>query len=331
MTEPVSPTTLRRRTAGELFRGLSQRAETTSFAFLVIVVVVLCIVLPAFATPNNIAAVVSQVSVVGIIALAQNQVILAREIDISTGSVLALCAISSSLTAASIGGFWVPLGVSITIGAAIGAINGFLSTWARIPAIIVTLAALYVVRGMVLSEFGGVASNTPAEVRVLGLGKVVGIPYSVLLLLLVFTIFTFINRQTSWGKNTIALGGNIRAARMIGIPVNRTVFLTFVVSGISVGLASVVYIGQVGQVQATAGLGLELEVIAAVVIGGTSIMGGKGSSAAPLIGAILIGVIVNAMAIAGIPGVLNDLVLGALILLAITTDVVRRRLTKGSA
>jgi ribose/xylose/arabinose/galactoside ABC-type transport system permease subunit len=153
------------------------------------------------------------------------------------------------------------------------------------------------------------------------------IPAPILVFAVVIAVFAVINRHSDWGRNTIAIGGNERAARLIGIPVNRTKLLTFVVAGAAVGLAALVYIGQVGQIQATAATGFELQAIAAVVVGGTSIVGGRGSTYAPVIGAVLIGVITNAMSIAGIPGVLNDLVLGILILLAISTDIIRRRIT----
>lgn len=315
------------RRPAEWVKAIVARPESASALFLLIVVVALAIGLPNFASAGNLASVVANVSVVGIVAVALNQVILSAEIDISVGSVLAACAFAAGLTAQATGGLILPLLAAIAVGAAIGIFNGALSTYGRIPSIIVTLGTLSIVRGLLLTFFGGVALNAPRDTRYLGLGNILGIPVPVIVFLVVIVVFAVINRHTEWGRNTIAIGGNERASRAIGLPVNRNRLLTFIALGGAVGLASLVYIGQIGQIQATAATGFELQAIAAVVVGGTSIMGGRGSTFAPVIGAILIGVLTNAMSIAGIPGVLNDLMLGILILLAISTDYLRRRFT----
>jgi ribose/xylose/arabinose/galactoside ABC-type transport system permease subunit len=308
-------------------QSLMGRPESAALAFLVVVTIVLAVMLPSFASPGNLSSIIANVSVVGIVAVALNQVILSGEIDISSGSLLALCAIVAGKVAESTGGLILPLLAAMGVGLVVGLFNGALSTYGRTPSIIVTLATLSVVRGAILASFGGLALNAPRDTRWLGLGEVLFIPVPIVVFLAVIAIFALVNRHTDWGRNTIAVGGNERAARLIGIPVNTTRLLTFVTAGAAVGLAALVYIGQVGQVQATAATGFELQAIAAVVVGGTSIVGGRGSTFAPVIGAILIGVITNAMSLAGIPGVLNNLVLGILILLAISTDLIRRRIT----
>jgi ribose/xylose/arabinose/galactoside ABC-type transport system permease subunit len=327
-TERTSERFIDQRRRGQ---SLVARPESASLAFLVVITIVLAVFLPNFSTPGNLSSILAQVSVVGIVAVALNQVILAGEIDISSGSLLALCAIIAGTVAESTGGLVLPLLAAIGVGLLVGLFNGVLSTFGRIPSIIVTLATLSIIRGGILALFGGLALNAPRETRWLGLGQILFVPVPIVVFVVVIIVFALVNRHTDWGRNIMAIGDNERAARLIGIPVNVTKLITFVIAGAAVGLAALVYVGQVGQIQATAATGFELQAIAAVVVGGTSISGGRGSTYAPVIGAVLIGVITNAMSIAGVPGVLNDLVLGILILLAISTDIIRRRITGAPA
>jgi ribose/xylose/arabinose/galactoside ABC-type transport system permease subunit len=148
----------------------------------------------------------------------------------------------------------------------------------------------------------------------------------VLVLLVLFVVMEAVSRHSTWGRNVFAVGGNRRAARFAGLPIERTRFLAFVLVGVFVGIASMIYLGRAGSVQTNTGTGLELQVVAAVVIGGTSIAGGRGSTLAALTGAVIIGVILNGLILLGVPGIWQQGVLGALILLAVATDVLRRRL-----
>jgi ribose/xylose/arabinose/galactoside ABC-type transport system permease subunit len=267
------------------------------------------------------------VAVLGTIALAVNQVILCGEIDISTGSMMGLCAVAAGAVATSTGGLLLPLLAGVAVGALAGAVNGLLVTFGRIPSIIVTLGMLYALRGVILLVTGGTwITGIPSETRVLGTGSVLGIEYPVFVLLILFLVMELVSRHSTWGRNVFAVGGNRRAARFAGLPIDRTRFLAFVLVGVFVGIASIIYLGRAGSVQTNTGTGLELQVVAAVVIGGTSISGGRGSALAALTGAVLIGVILNGLILLGVPGTWQQAVLGALILLAVATDVVRRRL-----
>jgi len=142
-------------------------------------------------------------------------------------------------------------------------------------------------------------------------------------------VMTVVNRHTGWGRNVFAVGGNRKAARLAGLPINRTRFLTFLLVGLFVGIAATVFLGRAGTVQSNTGAGLELQVVASVVIGGTSIAGGRGSSLAAVTGAVLIGVILNGMILMRVPGIWQNVVLGGLILLAVSTDSLRRRILGG--
>ena len=186
---------------------------------------------------------------------------------------------------------------------------------------------LYALRGVILLVTGGAwITGVPNESRVLGMGNVFGLSAPVIVLFGLFVVMEVVGRHSTWGRDVYAVGGNRRAARLAGLPTNRVRFFAFVLVGVFVGIASMIYMGRAGSVQTNTGTGLELQVVAAVVIGGTSISGGRGSSLAALTGAILIGVILNGLVLVGVPGIWQQAVLGALILLAVTTDVVRRRL-----
>ena len=297
-------------TRSDAFRRFIARPEAPALVFLAVLLVVFSLSSDKFLSGSNLESILTSVAVLGTIALAVNQVILAGEIDISTGSMMGLCAVAAGAVATSAGGLILPLLSGVAVGALAGAVNGLLVTAGRIPSIIVTLGMLYALRGVILLVTGGTwITGIPDEARVLGTGSVLGIGVPVLVLLVLFVVMEAVSRHSTWGRNVFAVGGNRRAARFAGLPIERTRFLAFVLVGVFVGIASMIYLGRAGSVQTNTGTGLELQVVAAVVIGGTSIAGGRGSTLAALTGAVIIGVILN-----------------GLILLAVATDVLRRRL-----
>src|SRR5919106_813534 len=224
------------------------RPETPALAFLILLVVAFSVLSDKFLSVPNLESILTSVAVLGVIALAVNQVVLCGEIDISTGSMLGLCAVAGGAAAQNTGGFLLPLVAAVAVGALCGAINGTLVTLGRIPSIIVTLGMLYALRGVILLVTGGTwITGIPADTRVLGTGRVLGLGYPVVVLLLLFVVM------------------------------ERVRFLAFVLVGVFVGIASVIYLGRAGSVQTNTGAGLELQVVAAVVIGGNIISGGGGA------------------------------------------------------
>jgi len=329
MSEARAPTPAEERAGarGDAFRRFIMRPEAPALVFLAVLLVFFSLSSDKFLSGSNLESIVISVAVLGTIALAVNQVILAGEIDISTGSMMGLCAVAAGAVATSTGGLILPLLTGVAVGALAGAVNGFLVTVGRIPSIIVTLGMLYALRGVILLVTGGTwITGLPPETRVLGTGSVLGIDFPVIILLVLFVVMEVVSRHSTWGRNVFAVGGNRRAARFAGLPIDRTRFLAFVLVGVFVGIASMIYLGRAGSVQTNTGTGLELQVVAAVVIGGTSIAGGRGSTLAALTGAVIIGVILNGLILLGVPGIWQQAVLGALILLAVATDVLRRRL-----
>lgn len=329
MSEARAPTPAGERagTGGDAFRRFITRPESPALIFLAVLLVVFSISSDKFLSGSNLQSVLVSVAVLGTIALAVNQVVLAGEIDISTGSMMGLCAVAAGAVATNTGGLILPLLTGVAVGALAGAVNGLLVTIGRIPSIIVTLGMLYALRGVILLVTGGTwITGVPPEARVLGTGSVLGIDLPVIILLALFVVMEVVSRHSTWGRNVFAVGGNRRAARFAGLPIDRTRFLAFVLVGVFVGIASMIYLGRAGSVQTNTGTGLELQVVAAVVIGGTSIAGGRGSTLAALTGAVIIGVILNGLILMGVPSIWQQAVLGALILLAVATDVLRRRL-----
>ena len=305
-----------------------KRPEAAPIAFLVIISILLSLTTTGFWSSANFLDIISQVAVVGIVSLALNQVILSGEIDVSVGSLLAACAFTYASTAHATNNVFLPVLAALAVGLGIGVLNGLVVTIGRVPSIIATLGMLLTLRGIVLLIGANGILLVPVGARAFGLGSLGGLPVSIIALILVFVLFEIINRNTEWGRDVLAVGSNRRAADTVGLQAGFVKFRCFLATGLGCGLASVIFAGQIGEIQATAATGFELRCIAAVVIGGTAITGGRGSTVAPVIGAVLIGVILNALTLNSIPGTFEQLLLGMLILLAISLDALRFRTSR---
>ena len=297
-----------------------KRPEAAPLAFLAVVSATLGATTPGFLAGANLVNIVTQVAVVGIVSLALNQVILSGEIDVSIGSLLAACAFTFATVAHAVPG--------PALGGAVGALNGLIVTVGRVPSIVATLGMMLALRGGVLLIGANGVLLVPDDARAVCLGSLAGMRMPILILLLALALFDLVNRNTVWGRDILAVGSNRRASEAVGLRAGWVKFRCFVATGLGCGLASAIFAGQTGQIQATAATGFELQCIAAVVLGGTSITGGRGSTLAPVIGAVLVGVILNALTLNSVPGTFEQLVLGLLILLAITVDALRFRVSR---
>ena len=305
---------------------LAGRPEAAPVVFLVVISLLLTVTTPGFAEVGNLRSIVDQVAVVGVVALAVNLVILSGEIDVSVGSLLAACAYVFGNVAIKTHGLVSPLLASLAVGCLVGSLNGLLVTVGRVPSIITTLGMLLLLRGLVLVSSANGVLIAPQASRFFGVAGIAGIRVPALIFFAAYVLFAVITRHTTWGRDVLATGSNRRAARAVGLRIQTVRFWCFVGSGLACGLAGAIFIGQIGELQATAATGFELRVIAAVVLGGTSITGGRGSTIAPVLGAILVGVILNALTLNSVPGTFEQLVLGALILAAVSTDAMRSRI-----
>jgi len=259
----------------------------------------------------------------GLLALAQTLVIVTGGIDLSVGSLLGLCAILFGKMWQD-GGLspWMAAGGAIAIGAAAGGFNALLITRLRIPALIVTLGTYSLFRGLAEGITGGVKNytNFPASFLFLGQDQIASIPAQVPILIVAAIVFWILLHRMTFGRALSAIGYNSEGARYAGIRVQKNVGLTYVLSGLCAGIAAVVYAARVGQAKADAGSGYELIAITAVVLGGTSIFGGKGSIVGTLLGVFAITILQNGLLMAGKPTELASVLTGLLLLAAICLD-----------
>ena len=305
------------------------------FIAFLILVAVLAASNQFFLTPSNISNILLQTSINGVLAIGMTFVILTRGIDLSVGSVVALAGmVSASFVTASAsatvhGGPYpmvVALAVGIAVGMASGAIVGIIVSRFAVPAFVATLGMLSAARGLTLIYGGGrpVPSLTPAF-RAIGTGNLFGIPLPVVILLAVFAASWFVLTRTRFGRYIYAVGGNPHAAVTSGIDVTRIRFLVYVISGALAGLAGMILSARTGSALPQAGIAYELDAIAAVVIGGTSLSGGVGRVTGTLIGALIIGVMNNGLDLLGIESYYQQILKGALIVGAVMLDQKRNQ------
>lgn len=284
----------------------------------------------SFLTVNNLTNIARQVSINAVIAVGMTCAILTAGIDLSVGPVMAL----SGTVAAGlmIAGIPIPLAMlaGLCIGAALGAINGCCIAYARMPPIIVTLATMGIARGLALIYTGGYPiSGLPAAFSFWGRGEWLGIQVPILIMALVYLLAWILLNHMPFGRYVYAIGGNEEAARLSGIPVPRYKLLVYTLSGLTAALAGLVLSSRLMSGQPNAGDAFELDAIAAVVLGGAAISGGKGVIIGTLIGAMMLGVLNNGLNLMGVSPYVQNVIKGGIILAAIYISSDRRRGKRG--
>ncbi|MBE7209827.1 MAG: ABC transporter permease [Gluconacetobacter diazotrophicus] len=318
VTRTLEPASLSRPRRTLDLRGLAATWSTT--AIFVALVIVASAISPNFLGARNIENVLRQSAGTGIIAMGMLLVILTGGIDLSVGSVAALGSIlCASLLNTMPLAEAVPL--SLLAGAALGALAGYFVAVRRMPSFVVTLAVMTIARGSALIVSKGHPIFLGDEGAWLGdgfdRGRLLGLPLPVVLTLLVFLVTAFVLRLTAYGRLVVAIGSNGEAVRLSGVRVVPRVFSVYVVSGVLSALAGIVITARSGVGSPVVGIGMELDVIAAVVIGGASLMGGRGTALNTLIGVLTLGVIGNIMNLLNVPGYHQEVVKGVIILVAV--------------
>jgi rhamnose transport system permease protein len=263
------------------------------------------------------------VAIVAVLAVAQTFVLVMRHIDLSVGSVIGFTAFMIGDLSSQGYPLIVVLSAALFIGAAVGAVNGYLVAYLRLPSLVVTLATMYVVRGIFNEVAKGqtiVESDVPEELNWLGLNRFFGVPYLFIIGIILMLVAGFVMYRVKAARDLYAIGSNAAAAELVGIPVNRRVFLAFLATGAISGLAGAVMLARFNSASTNSGLGLELVVIAACVVGGVTIAGGAGTVYGAVIGAILLQEILLAIGALGIPQFWQLAVNGILIIAAIGLD-----------
>ncbi|MFI5895051.1 ABC transporter permease [Actinoplanes sp. NPDC051513] len=306
--------------------GLGLGALRVGPALMLLVVVLVASALsPVFFTTRNLGNVFSQTAVIAILALAQLLVIVTRGIDLSVGSTLALSAVVGALVFDAVPSGPLVILAMLATGTAVGAVNGAVLVWGRLPhPFIMTLAMLSIARGLALWLSGGQPiAGMPPVVQRIGGGALGWLPYSAFLVAGLALLTLLLTKSMVWGRWIFAVGGNPDAARRAAIPVNGVTVSVYVLSGLAAGIAGMVNAGRLDGGSPTFGELAELDAIAAVVIGGASFHGGRGHVGNALVGALMIGVIRNAMNLLDVNAFLQPIVIGVVIVLAVELDVLR--------
>ncbi|TSE11630.1 ABC transporter permease [Mesorhizobium intechi] len=310
---------------------LSRLFSTQTF-WVVIAVILACIFLSfatdAFATSKNLYNITRNITFVAIVALGMTFVIITGGIDLSVGSVLCLSSMVLAVTMHA--GYSIEIGIlaSIATALAIGAFNGILTAYLGFPPFVVTLGMLSIARSlaMVASNNTVVFQFGPDHDKLLALGGgawVFGIANPVLYMILLALVTGFILRWTKFGRHIFAIGGNEHAATLTGVPVKQIKVAVYMISALSAGIAGIIQTGWLGAVTTNIGTGMELQVIAATVIGGANLAGGVGTAFGAIVGAALIEVIRNSLGLLGINAFWQGTFIGGAILLAVLFDRIR--------
>lgn len=335
-TQPVSQPKSNESVTGTVRRLLGAR-ETGVFLALILMGVFLALASPPFLSLQNLLNVGRQVSLLGIMAVGMTFVLITREIDLSVGSIYAITGLLTSMFMLN-GWDWIPACIAgLGIGAGIGMINGVLSTYGRLPSFITTLGMLNVIRGaalvitsgqpVTLDKAFGANPDVLAQFFFLGQGRLFNlIPMQLVFFILVAVGGWFLLAQTTLGFRFYAVGGSPRAARVSGINVFGTKIWAFVLMGLLSALAGILSMsflpsGQAGRT----GVGVELDVIAAAIVGGTSLGGGEGTILGTVLGVLIIGVLRNGLVLLGISPFWQTIIVGAVIILAVGIDKWTRR------
>ncbi|MBV9490057.1 MAG: ABC transporter permease [Verrucomicrobia bacterium] len=306
------------------------------FLFLILLILFFAAQNPRFLSVRNVFNILTDVSIYGIMAVGMTLVILTAGVDLSVGAILAFCAMCGAAAVKGTGdtrsdppdphrfgglSWLVALLICVALGTLVGFIQGKVSTRFRIPPFIVTLGGMTVWRGAtLLIGAGSPVSNFDAGYTWWGNGALLGVPVPVLVFLVVAVLGYIALRYTPYGRHVYAVGGNPEAARLTGLRVDRVLTSVYVLMGLLAGVAGFIESARLSSAEATAGLGFELTVIASVVIGGTSLMGGIGGIAGTVVGTLLIGVLLNGLVIMNVNPYYQQIIIGVIIVLAVGFD-----------
>lgn len=309
-----------------------QIREFSLLLLIVVVVVTFGSMIDSYYTSRTFNRIASSVMIIAVASVGQTVVVLTRNIDLSIGSIVGCTAYFAGTRIAAENGLApvVPALIAIGLGAGMGAINGVVVAWGRVPSIIVTLGTLAIFRGLLVDYSGAKTVTTDSLPSwLIGLPRLdlftiggLEVRALVLLAMAIVIVFQLATSYLNAGRRFYAIGSNPEAAELIGLPARRIVFTAFLLSGALAGLAGFMTLARFGNITVEAGRGLELEVVAAVVVGGVNIFGGSGTVIGAMLGAVMIGTLEEGLFRLQISEFWRDAVLGLLILLAVASDAV---------
>ncbi|MBL7488326.1 ABC transporter permease [Frankia sp. AgB1.9] len=278
-----------------------------------------------FASGNSVQQLLTGAALIALLGVGETLVIITRNVDLSVGSVVGLSAYIVGSVFKHHPGFPVVLGfvLGIAVGALVGAVNGLVTTTTRVPSLVVTLAMLYIVRGVDGVIVNGKTINPaaiPKAYQKVGYESVLGVPWLAIIVIVVVAVAGYLMRSFRSSRDLYAIGSNPEAAALAGIPAGKRVFTAFLVSGGLAGLGGALFLAQHAQIDVTGGNGYELTVVAAVVVGGVAIFGGSGTVVGAALGALLLNTINQALVATKVSPFWNQAIAGALLLAAIAFD-----------
>lgn len=298
---------------------------------LVVIIIVFSLLSPNFLTMSNIGTILTMATVTGILALGVTFIIITGGIDLSLGTMMILCGVMAGVFITFWGlPVWIGVILTIAFGGVLGFINGFNVAVLNIPPFIATLAMMMVTQGLALVVSGTKPiyfNDTPSFGLIMNLQIIPGTRLTLGILIFVFMsiVAWFILSKTLLGRYDFAIGSNERATALSGVNVVKWKIAIYTLSGVFVGIAGVLSASRMGNAQPTGGAGMELEAIAAVVIGGTSLAGGKGSISGTVIGALIMASLTNGLRIISVPQEWQNVAIGIIILVAVYVDILRRK------
>lgn len=321
---------------GKIGKRINSNAlqQLLAFASLIVLIVIFSIASSNFLQFDNIIGIFLSTAVTGILALGATMIIVTSGIDLSCGTVLTLTSVMTGVFAVNLG---LPVGVAviggILIGAAAGGISGSVIAKLKIPPFIATLAMMMIAKGLalVISKATPIYFTSIPSFNKIAMGSIIpgfAIPNAVLIFFGMAIFVSLILNKTIIGRYTFALGSNEEATRLSGVNVDKWKIIIYMIAGVFTGVAGIIMASRLNSAQPALGAGYELEAIAAVVIGGTSLSGGKGTILGTVIGALIMSVLTNGLQILSVPQEWQTVVVGAVILLAVYADVLRNKKAK---
>ncbi len=321
----LSPTTSTESAPRRVFRNQNWQESLGLLGIYAALFIGLSLSSPYFLSLNNFLNILVAVATIGIIAIAMTMVIVSGGLDLSVGSVVALTGVLVAQLSHRM-----PIGASVVCalvcGLVVGLINGVAITKIGINPLITTLGTLSIARGLAFVFSGGLTQTIDSEpFGFLGRGFVAGIPVQVIVLGALALLAAWVMRSTIFGRSIYAVGGNAQASRLAGLPVQRLQMTVYVLSGLSAALGGVFLASQLGAGAPAAAAGIELSVIAAVILGGTSLSGGKGAIAGTLLGVLILGTLNNGLTLLNVSSYYQEIARGLVLLLAVALDQLRLR------
>lgn len=320
--------TINQREAGRGGRGFDLRTFLERYGVLlgfIIFVIVATIIQPRFLTPTNLLNVIRQVSIFGIMAIGETFVIITAGIDLSIGSILALVVVIVA-GLLPVYGIAPAMLAGLLVGTLVGIVNGLGVTWGRVQPFVMTLGMLGIARGLAFIYTGGMPIPVlDKSFLFIGNGRLMGVPVPAVIFLSLVIIATLVLRYTPFGRYVYAIGSNEEAARLSGVNVGLNKTAVYALSGLLSGVAGILYASQLAVGPPIAGEGYELDAIAAVVVGGTSLFGGEGGMIGTLLGAIIIGSMANVLNLTGVSPFVQRLAKGVLIIAAVMLQARSRK------